>query len=248
MLVEEEDDPRIARQRRLEEERKAQRQKEAAKLNAHAEDPSLWNPATAPKCRECGTVELDFQIFRIFHVPVCLKCKPEHPEKYSLLTKTECKEDYLLTDRESALVICSGCPSGPSPNRSSDALESAAELKDEELLPHMLKPNPHRATYNNMMLYLRCQVEEFAFGPNKWGSPEALDQEFEKRQAEKKARKDKKFEAKLKDLRRKTRSNLHVQRKEAAHVHQFTLRKDAESGLEHEVCDGCGMEVEVETL
>lgn len=125
---------------------------------------------------------------------------------------------------------------------------ATAELKDEDLLPHLLKPNPHRATYNNMMLYLRCQVEDFAFGPDKWGSPEALDAEFEKRQADKKARKDKKFEAKLKELRRKTKSNLHVQRREAAHVHSFVLRQDEETGQEQEVCDGCGMAVEVETL
>lgn len=98
------------------------------------------------------------------------------------------------------------------------------------------------------MLYLRCQVEAFAFGPNKWGSAEALDAEFEKRQREKKARKEKKFEAKLKDLRRKTKSNLHVQRKEAQHVHEFVLRRDEETGQEREFCEGCGMEVEVETF
>lgn len=109
MLIDEEDDPRIARQRRLEEERKAQRQKEAAKVNAHAEDPALWNPSEAPKCQQCGTIELDFQIWRIFRVPVCPKCKVEHPEKYSLLTKTECKEDYLLTDRKFALRVWPPC-------------------------------------------------------------------------------------------------------------------------------------------
>lgn len=100
--MEEEDDPRIARQRRLEEERKAQRLQELAKHNATMlQDPALTSERIneRPKCRECGSIELDFQIMRIFGVPVCPKCKIDHPDKYSLLTKTECKEDYLLTDR-----------------------------------------------------------------------------------------------------------------------------------------------------
>ena len=66
----------------------------------------------------------------------------------------------------------------------------AAELKDQEELPHILKANPHKATWNNMMLFLRMQVEAFAI--RKWGSLEALDAEFERRQNEKKTQKGKK--------------------------------------------------------
>ena len=55
------------------------------------------------------------------------------------------------------------------------------------------------------MLYLRCQVEDYAFSDRKWGSPEALDDEFIKRQAEKKERKEKKFKSKLEDLKKRTR-------------------------------------------
>jgi hypothetical protein len=53
-----------------------------------------------PTCTVCGSVELDLQLFQVFSVPVCRKCKNEHPERFSLLTKTECKQDYLLTDRK----------------------------------------------------------------------------------------------------------------------------------------------------
>src|ERR1700733_13189059 len=74
-----------------------------------------------------------------------------------------------------------------------------AELRDQELLPHLLKANPHQSTYANMMLFLRCQVEDFAW--KKWGSPEALDTEWERRTAEKKKRKNKKFEEGLRELR-----------------------------------------------
>ncbi|EIE83484.1 hypothetical protein RO3G_08189 [Rhizopus delemar RA 99-880] len=33
-----------------------------------------------------------------------------------------------------------------------------AELKDTELLPHWSKPNPHKSTWNDMMLYVREMV------------------------------------------------------------------------------------------
>ena len=52
------------------------------------------------KCRECGSLEIDWQWEEIFKCAVCGKCKEKMPEKYSLLTKTEAKDDYLLTDRE----------------------------------------------------------------------------------------------------------------------------------------------------
>jgi len=71
----------------------------------------------------------------------------------SLLTGDQ---DYLLTDRE--LLI-----------RSSDAghiLIGTAELRDREVPPHLLKANPHKSTFANMMLYLRCQVEGFFRGRN----------------------------------------------------------------------------------
>lgn len=52
------------------------------------------------RCRECGSLEIDFVWEEVFGCAVCGACKEKFPEKYSLLTKTECKEDYLLTDRE----------------------------------------------------------------------------------------------------------------------------------------------------
>jgi DNA-repair protein complementing XP-A cells len=52
------------------------------------------------KCRECGSPEIDWQWEEVFHCAVCSRCKEKFPEKYSLLTKTEAKDDYLLTDRK----------------------------------------------------------------------------------------------------------------------------------------------------
>jgi len=129
--------------------------------------PSL-DPAENPRCFECGSMDLDFLFLKTFSARVCFKCRDAHPEKYCLLTKTECKEDYLLTD---------------------------PELRDEEELPHLLKPNPHKSTFANMMLYVRYQVEEFAW--RKWGGSEGLDREWERREKMKKEKKDKKFERQL---------------------------------------------------
>ncbi|TAQ88462.1 hypothetical protein B7494_g3245 [Chlorociboria aeruginascens] len=133
------------------------------------------------KCRECASLEIDWQWEDVFKTCVCNSCKEKFPEKYSLLTKTEAKDDYLLTD---------------------------PELKDPELLPHLNKPNPHKSHWHDMMLFLRYQVEEYAFN-TKWGSAEALDAEFEKREVDKKKRKEDKFKSKLQELKKKTRTEAY---------------------------------------
>ena len=50
------------------------------------------DPSLNPKCKECNTVNIDYTFKKIFGCLVCNKCKDQYPEKYSLLTKTECKE------------------------------------------------------------------------------------------------------------------------------------------------------------
>lgn len=55
-------------------------------------------------CRECGSLEIDWKWEEMLRCCICHACKEKYPEKYSLLTKTEAKEDYLLTDRESPLI------------------------------------------------------------------------------------------------------------------------------------------------
>lgn len=184
------------------------------------------------KCRECKSLEIDFVWEEVFHLCVCNKCKDKFPEKYSLLTKTECKDDYLLTD---------------------------PELRDPELLPHLNKPNPHKSHWHDMMLFLRCQVEEYAI-QTKWGSSEALDEEYERRETQKKARKEAKFKEKLLDLKRKTRTDAF--RRQAGnlsksgaskfgdaigggrHVHEWGRTVENADGMTVKTCTDCGMEVE----
>lgn len=45
-----------------------------------------------PKCKECQTIDIDHSFKKTFGCLVCNKCKNDLPEKYSLLTKTECKQ------------------------------------------------------------------------------------------------------------------------------------------------------------
>ncbi|KAF5525894.1 DNA repair protein rad14 [Colletotrichum aenigma] len=193
----------------------------------------LADEATRKKCRECSSVEIDWVWDEVFGIQVCHACKESIPDKYSLLTKTECKEDYLLTDEE---------------------------LKDADLLPHLSRPNPHKSHWHDMMLFLRFQVEEYAFN-TKWGSAEKLDVEFEKREADKKRRKEAKFRDKLNDLKRKTRTEA-IRRQQATqaagagprkfgdsvgggkHVHEWGRAVENEDGMTVKKCNGCGMEVE----
>ncbi|KAH8590149.1 XPA protein C-terminus-domain-containing protein [Bisporella sp. PMI_857] len=193
-------------------------------------EPGLGLSRDGKKCRECGSMEIDWVWDEVFSCAVCGKCKEKYPEKYSLLTKTECKDDYLLTD---------------------------PELKDEELLPHLNKPNPHKTHWHDMMLFLRFQVEEYAIG-KKWGSAEALDAEFERREADKKRRKEEKFKNKLKELKKKTRTEAYRRGAKGGgkegqfgdriaggrHEHEWGQTVENEQGMSVKTCVECGMEVE----
>lgn len=104
-----------------------------------------------------------------------------------------------------------------------------------------------------MMLYLRYQVEEYAFSERKWGSPEALDAEFSKRETEKKRRKEEKFRTKLNDLKRRTRVEAYRRARgkgggeegNGRHQHQWGRPvDDPDTGTSIKTCVECGMEVE----
>ena len=121
-----------------------------------------------------------------------------------------------------------------------------------------------------MMLFVREQVEEFAF--KKWGGEEGLDEEYEKRENIKKKRKDKKFKTKLAgivefkiifdsiinqrnelikiiflDLRKRTRTDVLIQRNK--HKHEFEeAEEDPETGVTTQSCKTCGMQIEVDIL
>jgi DNA-repair protein complementing XP-A cells len=212
------DDPATSA-KTAEELRKA-KERERQRLRDYAEPGISLDIQSRPVCESCGSPEIiDHPFKKVFGILVCRKCERDKPEAYSLLTKTEVKQDYLLTD---------------------------AELKDEELMPHLLKANPHKATYSNMMLFCRKQVEQFAFGPGKWGSEAGLDQEFERREEEKAKKRGKKFQQGLADLRKRTRDNVWQKRKDQEHVHEW--EEVQVRGKATQRCTQCGYAVEVEVF
>jgi len=169
------------------------------------------------ECIECSSTLININYFKHFRLKVCDECISRLPEKYSLLTKTECKLDYLLTD---------------------------GELKDSTLLPHWVKPNPHKQSYSNMLLYCRSQVE--AFGFKKWGGESGLDNEIERRKEETLRRKRKKFKRDTIELRRKTMTKDSNLIRDDDHKHQFGDPWDTGGGLKKQECKTCKFQVEFE--
>ncbi|KZT06361.1 DNA repair protein [Laetiporus sulphureus 93-53] len=196
--------------------RAKEKERERERAMQSLDPPIFLDPNLNPKCQECQSLDIDQTFKKVFGCLVCNSCKNAKPERYSLLTKTECKEDYLLTDGKVCWFL--------------------AELRDQEAMPHLLKANPHKSTFANMMLFLRYQVEEFAW--KKWGSPEALDAEYERRAAEKKKKKNKKFEAGLKELRRRTRETVWQKRQDQEHKHVFGVVEKGRDGVGKQVNDG----------
>ncbi|TGZ82944.1 DNA repair protein [Ascodesmis nigricans] len=181
---------------------------------------ALELPEEQKLCWECGSPEIDWKWREVFACRVCEKCKRERPEKYSLLTKTECREDYMLTE---------------------------PELKDKELLPYMEQPNPHKSTWSNMMLYMRYQVEAVAI--KKWGSLEAMDAEYQRRTEVQKKRKEQKFTKQLRELKKKTRVDAwkRERQKESVnvkHEHVWGAPVTRPDGETVTTCEECGFEVE----
>ncbi|KAK2630353.1 hypothetical protein QTJ16_001173 [Diplocarpon rosae] len=181
------------------------------------------------RCTECRSLEIDWQWDEVFKCQVCHACKEKFPEKYSLLTKTEVRTDYLLTN---------------------------PELEDSDLLPHLSKPNPLKSHYHDMNLFLRFQVEAYAW--TKWGSPEAMDAEAEKRKDDAARRKTKQFNKGLRELKKKTMTdkyrrdlqngsrggNFGDRIGDGKHVHSWGLAVETEDGMCTRTCTDCGMENE----
>merc|ERR1712025_1363622 len=85
-------------------------------------------------------------------------------------------------------------------------------------LKFLLRKNPHNPRYGDMKLYLRLQIEKVAL--EIWGSEEDLEAEIEKREANKVLLKEKKYQKKMKELRKAVRSSLFT-KSFATHTHTY---------------------------
>lgn len=219
----------------------------------HLELPSIMYPLSENSpCEYChDSIDYDPDLYRSFGILICRPCKATFPTSFQLLTKTQVKVDYLLTDDDLKF---------PEPG-----------------LPFLLKVNPRMPTWTPMSLFCKYQVVRRAM--LKWGvDDETLLQD--KIEAEKRAReetqlriKKKQFEGKLKELRIKTRldKSLELSKRDhakgstsgrstmpnAGHEHVFGIQAPLSDHLDDnnssksqklskQVCQICGLAVEVD--
>lgn len=170
---------------------------------------------------EASSINEEFQ--SKFNIHICQNCiQSDKNDNFSMLTKTEAQQTYLLTDEE---------------------------LNQNSELPFIIKPNPKRSHWAKMHLYLRYQVEQFAI--KKWGSLEEISQQHNVREEQQNQRKRKKFESELKKLRKAiakpkgTKSSSFV-----SHEHEFVEVSAGSDGTKVRVkeCKICRQQVEFEEL
>lgn len=124
-------------------------------------------------CEAChsDSVNIDQEIYENFGVFVCYSCK-DSSNLYEYVTKTQARNEFLLTDEE---------------------------LADSSSLPSISRKNPHNPRWSDMKLYLRRQLRDFSI--KKHGSEEAIQDALKNRNESKTDRKSKQFLKRLKGKR-----------------------------------------------
>lgn len=203
------------------------REEQRQRRNLYENAPPPEHISQAMKCQECHiNIEMDPVLDDVFKIHVCKQCAKLYPQKYSLLTKTECKEDYFLTEDE---------------------------LNDQDLFHKLEKPNPHSGTFARMQLFVRCEIEAFAF--KKWGGEDGLDQEWQRRETNKAKRKEQLYKKEIETMRLKTRAQEFTKRLREKkygklnHKHQFgdpidTYKDEDGNTMVKRRCADCGLEVD----
>lgn len=183
------------------------------------DEPPPTDPNNAPKCVECQSIDIDKIFQQTFNVNVCRNCKKEFPDKYSLLTKTECREDYLLTE---------------------------PELADQELLARIEKANPHG--FSKMQLFLRLQIEEFAWkkwgGADKLDEEWERRETNKLKRKEKKYRQqllEMRKKTRAEEFTRKMRNGHNLGER---HVHDWSAPLSLGNNMIKKRCIDCGVEIE----
>lgn len=178
------------------------------------------------ECVDCEDGFSNSFLFSNFGEKICDNCK-EMKGRHSLITRTEAKNEYLLSDVD---------------------LD-----KREPPLKCVLKKNPREYAHSYMKLYMRMQVEERAI--EVWGSEEALEEERERREGKREGRKRKQFEKQMKDLRMQARSSYYQKRlASAAHEHEFGEEEpfenedDPDGEYFRSICTTCGLEKKYEKM
>ncbi|XP_010576467.1 PREDICTED: DNA repair protein complementing XP-A cells, partial [Haliaeetus leucocephalus] len=169
-------------------------------------------------CGDCGKEFMDSYLMQHFDWATCDNCR-DAEDKHKLITRTEAKEEYLLKDCD---------------------LD-----KREPVLRFIVKKNPHNSRWGDMKLYLKLQVIKRSL--EVWGSEESLQKAKELRRDSREKMKQKKFDKKVKELRRAMRSSLW--KKEASiHEHEYGAEENIDEDVYKKICTVCGHELTYEKM
>ncbi|XP_031465414.1 DNA repair protein complementing XP-A cells [Phasianus colchicus] len=169
-------------------------------------------------CGDCGKEFMDSYLMQHFDWPTCDNCR-DAEDKHKLITRTEAKEEYLLKDCD---------------------LD-----KREPVLRFIVKKNPHNPRWGDMKLYLRLQVIKRAL--EVWGNEESLQEAKEQRRDSREKMKQKKFDKKVKELRRAVRSSL-WKKTANIHEHEYGPEENVDEETYKKTCTICGHELTYEKM
>ncbi|EDW72204.1 uncharacterized protein Dwil_GK10358 [Drosophila willistoni] len=157
-------------------------------------DDAIAIPVQYEECLDCGDQFADSYLFNNFVHSVCDKCRDKDAEeRYTLITRTEAKAEYLLKDCDFD--------------------------KREPPLRFISRKNPHNVRWGEMKLYLHSQVLKRAM--DVWGSEEELVRQHELRDDKREMGKARKYNKQMKQLRMEVRSSIYTKKTYAVHQHEF---------------------------
>ncbi|KAM9367747.1 DNA repair protein complementing XP-A cells [Phaethornis superciliosus] len=169
-------------------------------------------------CGDCGKEFMDSYLMQHFDWATCDNCR-DAEDKHKLITRTEAKEEYLLKDCD---------------------LD-----KREPVLRYIVKKNPHNSRWGDMKLYLKLQVIKRSL--EVWGSEESLQNAKELRRDNREKMKQKKFDKKVKELRRAVRSSL-WKKGTSIHEHEYGPEENIDEDTYKKTCTVCGHELTYEKM
>ena len=182
------------------------------------EEPAPVIAGDMTLCQDCDKTFLDSYLLSKFNHPCCDSCK-DMDEKHVLITKTEARDLYLLSEVDIT--------------------------KREPLLNFIIKKNPRNKTWGDMKLYLQLQIEARAL--EVWGTPDALEEERKKRECKREVAKQKKYTKKMKLLRREVRSSLYTA-KNTGHVHTYGAEVQVDDDTWSKSCLECDHRITFEKM
>ncbi|KAM8962216.1 DNA repair protein complementing XP-A cells [Pelodytes ibericus] len=169
-------------------------------------------------CEECSKEFMDSYLSNNFDLAVCDNCR-DSEEKHKLMTRTEAKQTYLLKDCDFD--------------------------KREPVLKFILKKNPHNSRWGDMKLYIKAQIVKRSL--EVWGTEEAIEEAKESRKDNKDKMNQKKFDKKVKELRRAVRSSL-WKKDLGGHQHEYGPEEHIEEDMYKKTCKTCGHELNFEKM